>query len=575
MSSPGFSRAAPGYAPCFHGTTRPSEKEADEVRDRVLTIAFLSATFLLRLVYVFNFRIDSDEPQDLHVVWAWTQGLLPYRDVFDNHMPLFHLLCAPLLLAIGEQPDVLVVMRIAMIPLYGLALVALHRIATRLFSRRTGGWVVVLAAAAPGFFLSSLEFRTDDLWMVLWLLALVVALEGRLTPARSVEVGLLLGAALAVSLKTVLMLLAFGGAVLGTQLIVRREPIGRPSLTRSAAAAFAGVLAAPLAVTALFAARGALGPFLYGTVWHDLTPELGDWSKAPHRWLFFPLLLPLLYGVAVAIARTTPRHGLGARRAFTFLATAIYLTGVVTLWPLHTRQDFLPVTPLLCLFGAPFIQLGETHGRASHFWRAVPVLTALVFLAVLVGTESPWSGRAAKATALITDVLRLTAPGEPVMDLKGETVFRPRPFYYVLEDVTKERLRLGLIADDIPERLVASGTTVSVGSLEELPPRGARFVADNYVPVGRLRVAGHVIATRPASGDRVPFEVRIPSRYAIVTDAAPPRGQLDGTAYTGPRFLDPGPHEYVPAAAEGRIAVLWARAAARGFSPFHTHALHG
>ena len=50
----------------------------------------------LRVVYVFHHGFDSDESQHLHVAWAWTQGLLPYRDVFDNHAPLFHLLHAPL-----------------------------------------------------------------------------------------------------------------------------------------------------------------------------------------------------------------------------------------------------------------------------------------------------------------------------------------------------------------------------------------------------------------------------------------------------------------------------------------------
>lgn len=38
--------------------------------ERLLAGAFLAATCLLRLAYVFRYRIDSDEPQHLHVVWA-------------------------------------------------------------------------------------------------------------------------------------------------------------------------------------------------------------------------------------------------------------------------------------------------------------------------------------------------------------------------------------------------------------------------------------------------------------------------------------------------------------------------
>src|SRR3982750_390706 len=51
----------------------------------------------------FNYRFDTDESQHLHVVWAWTRGFVQYRDLFDNHMPLFQLLCAPLLGVMGEH----------------------------------------------------------------------------------------------------------------------------------------------------------------------------------------------------------------------------------------------------------------------------------------------------------------------------------------------------------------------------------------------------------------------------------------------------------------------------------------
>ena len=58
------------------------------------------------------------------------------------------------------------------------------------------------------------EFRTDDLWTVLWLLALAVAVRGQLTWKRGLGVGFLLGTAVGVSLKTTLLLASFGVAVL-------------------------------------------------------------------------------------------------------------------------------------------------------------------------------------------------------------------------------------------------------------------------------------------------------------------------------------------------------------------------
>ena len=42
----------------------------------------------------------------LHVVWAWATGRLPYRDVFDNHSPLFGFVFSPLFRLVGERNDI-------------------------------------------------------------------------------------------------------------------------------------------------------------------------------------------------------------------------------------------------------------------------------------------------------------------------------------------------------------------------------------------------------------------------------------------------------------------------------------
>ena len=82
----------------------------------------------LRLLLVRGAALESDEPQHLHVAWAWTQQGVPYRDVFDNHMPLFHMLCAPLLSLLGERADILDCMRgLAGVPLAVAAFVLAWR----------------------------------------------------------------------------------------------------------------------------------------------------------------------------------------------------------------------------------------------------------------------------------------------------------------------------------------------------------------------------------------------------------------------------------------------------------------
>src|SRR2546426_2610988 len=173
-----------------------------------MLVALSAAILALRIVYAFAYPFDSDEPQHLHIAWAWTKGLLPYRDVFDNHTPLFHMLSAPLVAIIGETPRVLVLMRLAMIPLFATTLLGSFLLGRRLFGTRAGLWSVVLCGLSPTFFFKSLEYRTDVLWAALWILAVVVFIGGGPGARRGFCGGLLLGACLLVSLKTVMLLSA-------------------------------------------------------------------------------------------------------------------------------------------------------------------------------------------------------------------------------------------------------------------------------------------------------------------------------------------------------------------------------
>src|SRR5438105_15666549 len=69
---------------------RPEILSASE---RITAVLLFMTMLFLRILYAFYYHVDSDETQHLHVVWAWANGLVQYRDVFDNHPPLFQMLC--------------------------------------------------------------------------------------------------------------------------------------------------------------------------------------------------------------------------------------------------------------------------------------------------------------------------------------------------------------------------------------------------------------------------------------------------------------------------------------------------
>ncbi|HWW59799.1 MAG TPA: glycosyltransferase family 39 protein, partial [Thermoanaerobaculia bacterium] len=191
-----------------------------EKRERLVLLALGAASLVLRAIAFFHYRFDSDEQQHLHVSWGWTAGMVQYRDFFDNHTPLFHILTAPLLAILGERSDILLWMRAPMLILFAIVSWATYVLARDVYDRRIALWTVVLLSLFPPFFLKSLEFRNDNLWTALSVLAML----GIVRHWRPFVIGLLLGAALATSIKTVFLVAAL---VVARVILSRGE--GRPA----------------------------------------------------------------------------------------------------------------------------------------------------------------------------------------------------------------------------------------------------------------------------------------------------------------------------------------------------------
>src|SRR5438067_11393995 len=104
--------------------------------ERLTLIGIAVVSCVVHALAYFRYRVDSDEPQHLHVAWGWTAGLLQYRDLFDNHAPLFHMATAPILRLVGERPDVLLCMRAPMLLLFALVVWITYVLGTRLYSKR-------------------------------------------------------------------------------------------------------------------------------------------------------------------------------------------------------------------------------------------------------------------------------------------------------------------------------------------------------------------------------------------------------------------------------------------------------
>ena len=545
----------------------------------VLAYALLAVVLFLKMLSVYHYRFDVDEAQHLHVVWGWATGQVQYRDVFDNHSPLFHMLCAPFLRAFGERADILVCMRLAMVPLYLLCLWCVYKIGAALYSPRIGMWTAVLAAPAPLFFFESTEFRTDDLWTPLWLANLVVFVSGELTVRRAFLFGLLLGVDFGVSMKTSLLLTTlFAGVVVAFifRRLCSREPIDWRKLSLCSAATLGGLVIVPAILLIFFAALHALPQLYYCVVANNIVPGFTRRNFLRNYGLALRIALPFFGAAAFFAFRAAPNLSLAVRRISIAMGTVFYITVLLSYWPDVTREDYLPFFPMLAVVVAPLFFFPEWSWPRWKY--GVAASRALVVAVVVVEIFALWHhyplrvDHTVKAIKYRADVLRLTKPGDFVMDPTGESIFRPRAYYYVLETFVKLRMRMGLMPDGIVDELMAKRPAVAYTTSGVAGSKTRAFIEENYLPIGNpdnpVCVLGKVLPESAGDPDHFVFEVVIPARYALLCGSVQASGTLDGMEYTGPRVVESGRHEFRRAKGAGKVELFWADAFEKGYLPY-------
>ncbi len=536
--------------------------------------SLLIALILLRVITVTYYKFGADEPQHLHVIWGWARGFVQYRDLADNHMPLFQILCAPIYKLIGDRGTILYWMRIILQPLYIIAFWCTYRIGSLLFSRRVGVWAAILVGLSYDYVFCSVEFRTDNLWAPLWLLCLSVLLGGALTMRRALISGFLMGLCFGVSMKTLLLVMStvIGGSM--TLIFVGRERlgIGWGQILGALTAFFATALIVPATIMAAFALYGIWPQFRYWVFDHNVVPGL---SNHPAWWvIIFAVGFPLVALGARRMVAATPETIVAARRSFVFVTAGFFFTALVSFWPFLSRQDYLPFYPLAFVIctGAVLTILDHwaRNRNIAKIWRVMPMpaLFGVCELLVALLVHPFWEDKAKLESDLLRATLKLTDPGDFVFDRRGETVFRQRCFYPIIETFTKERIRRGLMADNTIQRCIDTRTCVATLP-DDMPSATFHFLEQNYLSIGnRLRVAG-VLLHSSTDGKHFDFEIVIPASYKIIArDASTVMGVLDGERYEGKeRFLSPGIHTFVQTSAGANLVVFWAQAVDRNFRP--------
>jgi hypothetical protein len=548
----------------------------------IAAAVLFAVMIVIRVVNILHYRFDSDEPQHLHVIWGWARGFVQYRDLFDNHMPLFHILFAPIFGLIGDRATILYEMRFILLPMYFVAAWCTYQIGTSLFSRRAGIWAVILVGFYSRYHFISLEFRTDNLWAPLWLLCLTVLVTGRLTVRRAFAAGLLLGLCFGVSMKSVLLLLSIAVAALVTLLLVGRRTLALSwtHLVQCIAAFVVSTATIPATIMIFFAFKGLWSDFRYCVFDFNFLARGASENSLAHRihlTLTLIIVLPIILYAARRIIRATDGAGLAFRRGFILMVCATYFLAFKTFWPVRSHDDdppFYPLAAALCSGAllAASTKLISFKWNPSQILRRVPVPAFLAVgeIFVLIAMQPIWKDRTKQETDLLQNVLTLLKPGDYVLDCKGETVFRQRDVRAVYETITKSAIQRGLILDNAPQRCVETHTCVVATTLIKTFPRDtSRFVRGNYLTVtNNLRIAGKELKPSATNPRRYEFEVTIPASYEIISHKENVSGTLDGVRYNGARFLSAGSHTFESTSPFHGLVLLWAQAVVRHFTPF-------
>jgi hypothetical protein len=291
--------------------------------------------------------------------------------------------------------------------------------------------------------------------------------------------------------------------------------------------------------------------------------------------LILALALLLVIAAARWIMRASADPGQAARRLFVLLLGLSYFLTLRLFWPPISRT-YPPIYPLLFILISGALlgisdKLSRSHWSILRVFRftPLPVFAVVAELIVLLVRRPIFIDRTRHETGMLRSLLALTTKDDYVLDGKGETIFRRRCYWPVLERITMKAMAAGIMSDTAPQRCVETRTCVVATMLMQRYPASTRlFVERNYLPVGnKLSVAGKILQPDSQNPQRYDFEVVIPASYRLLARAGRVSGMLDGVPCEEARFLEAGPHHFDSSAAAGPLALLWAQAVERNFAP--------
>jgi len=460
----------------------------------ILFASYIGATVLCLLLLTTVRYFDPDEFQHLEMAWLISKGIVPYRDFFEHHTPLYHLLASGLLettryFSISPVQSIILLRWIA-VGLSGTALYLTYLLGRRLGGRGVGAAAVMLLASNGIFLTKAIEIRPDQISVLAILAASLCAAIATDRPPRQSRYWLLLcgiGCAVAVmATQKALFVLPGLGVHIGTRIKKSGGALGPPALIL-----IVGGIVGSLPVLSYVLAKGILPAFVDSNF-------LGDATWPRNYQIGLKVVVETLLGdtvfcaVFVAGLRTINRlwekdrlepYGVVVRPLVSLLVGLLVM-------PIAQQQYFLLMLPYAAIVGGWMaIRLVD---RAALRWPAQRFVPAAGIVVGMVYAACHLAAAFARPDVVALDKVRYlttqTSPDSTVLAgwSPGVAFRRPAFFYTVLHNEIRYFIPSAALANVIAEWRAGRNRPEIVDFDDDVRavPGLAAYVAEAYAPTG-------------------------------------------------------------------------------------------
>lgn len=307
------------------------------MKSKVFNLEFLVFLLIGIVWFYFSFfhGFDDDEFQHCHNAYLIWKGLVPYRDFFEHHLPLYHILFSIFYLA-GEKPSTIFLFRFLSLVSSAFVFVIVYRFLKENHGFETALFSVLLLGFVPMFLFKMTEARPESIAVLLFTISTIFIFSQKSEIKQLFFAGILCGLMVCLSLKYIF---AFSGLLVGCFVLKGKKGLSFLN------GFFAGIF--PLFLYVLI--RGILPEFIDSTILMNLKWK---YRFSPSGYLYETFITAgVLSGCAISgiilefFVKKTKRKA----AALFFLITGCFL-GIV-LVPVPYRQSFLPFL-VICIFCA-------------------------------------------------------------------------------------------------------------------------------------------------------------------------------------------------------------------------------